>query len=475
MLLCACSSEGAAGGQGGDAGQGGDRSAGGGGIDAAGPIPPELCAEGFSAVDGGCEPILPGESCPPGMIAVPGDVSCRALAPCDWSRLPSGQTVVWVDQTFAGVGDGSQAAPFTTISEAIADSLTGSVIAIEAGRYLEDLFINRTLSFYGRCPAEVEIRGSGAQFAAVVIQGADAVTIADVAISSPQLGFAASGAEGIVLERVWIHDTGHIGLDVENGAGPTQLLMRDSLVEQSGHSAAFVFGADVTIERSLLRDVIPLSVADSFGRGITAEEDPMTVTAAVVRLTQSLVERVHDAAVTAAGAELWIAGSVVRDVAPLIADPRFGYGLAIQRGLSGARSAGDFRGSLIERVHEFGVYISSSDAAAEAMVVRNIVPRQSGEFGDAFAALGWEMEGAKLFVFSSLLQQNARAGVSAFGADVVIGNTLIDCNMLDLDREVLDGVDASFDDQGHNRCGCDGSYGDCKVVSTNLQPPEPLK
>src|SRR5262245_9244158 len=55
----------------------------GGGCEPAG-IPPEKCADGF-APDGtrGCLPILPADACGIRQLAVPGETSCRVVAPCE--------------------------------------------------------------------------------------------------------------------------------------------------------------------------------------------------------------------------------------------------------------------------------------------------------------------------------------------------------------------------------------------------------
>ncbi len=46
-------------------------------------VPHDGCGEGF-VHDGvyGCEPILPAEPCPPGLMAVPGDETCRSVMEC---------------------------------------------------------------------------------------------------------------------------------------------------------------------------------------------------------------------------------------------------------------------------------------------------------------------------------------------------------------------------------------------------------
>ena len=59
-------------------------------------VPSDGCGEGF-VHDGerGCEPLLPQEPCPPGLMAVPGDTVCREVAPCAperWGDIPDGRS-----------------------------------------------------------------------------------------------------------------------------------------------------------------------------------------------------------------------------------------------------------------------------------------------------------------------------------------------------------------------------------------------
>src|SRR5262245_46751914 len=64
-------------------------------------VPPDGCAEGF-VHDGeyGCESILPTEPCPPGLMAVPGEETCRTVMSCGagrWGDIPIDSTTVYVD------------------------------------------------------------------------------------------------------------------------------------------------------------------------------------------------------------------------------------------------------------------------------------------------------------------------------------------------------------------------------------------
>src|SRR5262245_29968428 len=46
-------------------------------------VPPERCTDGFEADGtGSCNPVLPADPCGPGEMAIPGETSCREVAPC---------------------------------------------------------------------------------------------------------------------------------------------------------------------------------------------------------------------------------------------------------------------------------------------------------------------------------------------------------------------------------------------------------
>ena len=57
-------------------------------------------------------------------------------------------------------GDGNEATPFGSVSEAEEAAADGSHIAIASGTYAETVFADgKSLSFWGTCPAEVNIDG----------------------------------------------------------------------------------------------------------------------------------------------------------------------------------------------------------------------------------------------------------------------------------------------------------------------------
>ncbi|MBW2457049.1 MAG: hypothetical protein JRI68_21215, partial [Deltaproteobacteria bacterium] len=137
-------------------------------------IPTEMCADGFEPAGQGCEPILPPEPCPKGLMALPGETICRSVMPCGsgkWGDLPVDASTEHVDASYAGGdSDGSAAKPWTTIGEALATAEPDVLIAIAEGSYAEDVVVSgKRVKLWGVCPEKVEVLGTGAELAAVVI------------------------------------------------------------------------------------------------------------------------------------------------------------------------------------------------------------------------------------------------------------------------------------------------------------------
>ena len=144
----------AGGGTGGDGGGGGD-----GATRPLAGVPEDACAPGF-APDGnmGCDAILPAQPCPRGTMAVPGETTCRPVAPCGsapWGTIPVDATTQYVDQNYVGgSNNGSAQRPWITIGEAVSVASDGGLVAVAEGTNVEDVDIaGRSVRHWGRCPA----------------------------------------------------------------------------------------------------------------------------------------------------------------------------------------------------------------------------------------------------------------------------------------------------------------------------------
>lgn len=109
-------------------------------------VPPSDCAAGFLP-DGkdGCEPILPPNPCAVGEMAIPGDTECHEVAPCGsdtWGDIPVEANTQFVDQAYSGGNsNGTQADPWITIQEAVDAAAPGAIVAVAAGSYEQDVWI----------------------------------------------------------------------------------------------------------------------------------------------------------------------------------------------------------------------------------------------------------------------------------------------------------------------------------------------
>src|SRR5262245_23311258 len=124
-------------------------------------VPPGMCGEGFTHDgDVGCDPVLPAQPCTRGQMAVPGETECHVVAPCaagTWGDIVVDGDTEFVDQSFAGSSDGSMAAPWKTIGDAVGNATDGSLVAIAQGSYVEDVGVSgKTLRVRGVCPERVE-------------------------------------------------------------------------------------------------------------------------------------------------------------------------------------------------------------------------------------------------------------------------------------------------------------------------------
>ena len=396
-------------------------------------VPPDGCGGGF-AHDGdrSCEPVLPPDPCPPGMIAVPGETSCHELAPCGsgkWGDIPVEATTEYVDAAYAGMdSDGSPAKPWTTIKQAFnAAWPPGAVIAVAAGSYVEDVVLHsKRVRLWGRCPQLVEIVGTGTELAAVMVRKNIPMTeVHNLAITGSGVGIFVSGSEDVLLDRVWVHHTASRGLDVEDAFGPTSVLVTSSLLEQTREVGAHVSGSRVTALGTVVRGTLT-TAAGAGGRGVNAQASSVTGARADLTLRASLLDANHDLGVFVVDSDATIEASVVRGTLP--ASQGDGRGIAIQNGgAPGERASLLLRTSLIEENRDMGVRIRASDATIESTVIRGTLPNATGGRGRGLAVQDDPSTGERsaVTVRTSVLDQNHEVGGAFSGSDATVEATVV--------------------------------------------------
>ncbi|KYF76712.1 hypothetical protein BE11_44050 [Sorangium cellulosum] len=414
-------------------------------------VPPVACGQGFEP-DGrrGCDPILPEGMCPPGQMAIPGESECREVAPCgdgDYGAIPVEATTQFVNGAYTGTdSDGTRARPWKRIQQGIDNARAGAIVAVAAGSYAEDVRIrSRRVRLWGRCPALVEVVGTGEEVAtlAVVDGAASGSEVRALAITGPELGLFTTGASDVLVEGVWIHDTRSEGLHVEDTLGPTSVAVKASLVEAAEQVAVGLIGSETTIETTVVRDTRP-GRGGTNGLGIVAQNSAQE--RATLTLRRSLVERNRTIGVYILGADATMEASVVQGTQPQ-GDGRFGRGLSIEYDPNTReRASVTVRASLLSQNHELGMLVAASDATVEASVVQGSRAQSDGTRG---AGIEIEDDGmgsrATLALRSSLLESNHGVGLRVEGSDAAVDAVVVRDTQPGLDGAFGRGIEVSSD------------------------------
>jgi hypothetical protein len=304
------------------------------------------CPTGWREVDGHCDPWPEGgaEDCPLGQAHFPGGTGCEVVGdPCPSgafaSDLPAG--TVYVDASATG-GDGTMAAPFTTIADARASLPGGSgTIALARGAYDEDVRVESgDVTLIGACASETSLtRTMGETPRAIASARGGQLTIRNLRIFGAEIGVAAiTNADSVLtLEGVQID-------------GTTSAL------------AVAWDDAQLVIRDSVLRDTENGTQVDWTGRGVQFIDN------GVVTLERVVMERIRDVAILGARASISLSDVAIRGVEPLLSAEK---GRAIE--ISGATTA-NLERVVVEDAHEVAILAGQEGTmlTGEDLVVRRI-------------------------------------------------------------------------------------------------------
>lgn len=220
-------------------------------------VPDGKCGTGFeSDGNGGCIAIFPASPCAKGTMAIPGESSCDQVSPCGsapWGDIPVEASTQYVDASFAGTSDGSASKPWTTVQQAIDAAESGAIVVIADGSYVGSLMVkNKPVRLWGRCPASVE-SGSPSGSAALATVRASGTEIHALAMTGPGDAVAVQAATGVLLDHVWVHDTGYSAVYATGATHPISRAT-DSLIEkETSGGSVYIVGSSISIARTMMR------------------------------------------------------------------------------------------------------------------------------------------------------------------------------------------------------------------------------
>jgi hypothetical protein len=225
-----------------------------------------------------------------------------------------------------------------------------------------------------------------------------------------------------------------IDLNAQSGA-PSNVVIRQSVVERSHDHGVFVLGSELLVEDSVVRDGATSGLKESPGVGIGLWP-PAVLPVPVVGATRSkatirssMVSGNALAGILVMSSEATIEATVVRDTEAWAYDQREGRGLDVEDWpAADDRSEATVRWSLLARNHECGVAVAGSDAQLEATVVRDTLARPAdlgGGRGLNVQADPVSGRRASVGVLSSLFADNREIGLAVLGSDAVVEHSVV--------------------------------------------------
>lgn len=383
-----------------------------------------------------CEPLVDG-TCP-----VVGQAGCRPLGDAcpagDWPDVPGDPVYALAG---AAGGDGSQAAPFGTISEAVAAAAPGDVVVIGAGTYLESVSITSDLTLWGKCAGEVVVQAPGPYSGAGAIEvvGGSTVAVHNLRITGEQNGLLVDAPDvQVQLRGVWIHEATSRGVSVINGSatlsgvlvtstrmnpsggggvgvsawGEAARIRVESTTIENNPSAGIVAGSDAPEIGAAAVELADVAVRETYGRPGDATWGMGCYVAAGARATgeRILLDHNHLGGISACdpGTKIDLSDLVVQDTVPVAGDPVTGMGVEVMYAQAILRRA------LIRGNHIAGVLFYREGALGDLEDL--VVADSRGSPASGMFGRGLDVEiGARVTLRRGLLERNREEGVMVEG------------------------------------------------------------
>ncbi|MFH2009298.1 MAG: right-handed parallel beta-helix repeat-containing protein [bacterium] len=445
------------------------------------------CSTGFTDDGvGGCEPTLPAADCGDGSLAVLGNAACETIRDCGtgtWGNITLDASTIFVDGSYGGGGsDGSQGAPYVTLTAALAVASAGDRIALAEGVYQESVSLGDAIAIEGRCPELVTLQGisgggndsppvtiqttaAGAAVRGVRLESsASGVVLNEVAdVELTDLEIADTGLYGVlmqrgssaVLTRVKIAGAGSAGVMLYGGAvelnqcvvrgtvpapdgslgrgvdagcdyfgtgGCPDLAVHASVISGNREAGILISGGSVVISDSLIRDTRANQNNGLAGIGVQAQCDTSASDCPTLAITGSVVTGNRSAGVMALGESTVIQDTVISNTLPQDGDQRLGNGLVAQCDTSlGVCGDITISCSTVDGNRAAGITLSGLNAFVESTIIRGTLAQQSDNLGGEGLLLQCEYfsrECTDASIVDTKIVQNSLTGVFLYGATV---------------------------------------------------------
>ena len=346
--------------------------------------------------------------CDSGQLDVDGDCVPAACGTGTWGELQTDESTVYVDIMAAEGGDGSQAAPFTSIQTGLdaAGAAGGGLVAVAAGSYPETLELGRSheeVRLVGRCSELVVVDASagdeGSSGIFVDVKASE-VEVSGVTVHGSHSVGLLVGSGTVTMQDSQVADSGYVGVVAyQAGLYATSLTMESC--EVVGSTMVGVGAADSGTTVSLLETSIRDTQPDGYGQlgcGIQVYGGASLV-AEVCN-----IEGNQAAGVIALEADTLVTLRDTTIQGTLPNEKGGGYGLEISDGASLVAETCEIAGNSADGVLAVG---SGATVSLRGTCIRDTQPNLHGEGG-----YGVEVRyGANLSAESCLVTGNSSVGI----------------------------------------------------------------
>ncbi len=348
----------------------------------------------------GCRDRTPREPCNGATREAVGSAACVPVGDCDAPFPPPGAIIV--DGASAVV----DATHKRTIGAAIAVAAPGTVVAVEAGSYAENLSLDRDVTIVGRCPAKVSLQGTGLAAQGIRVLSGRAVVRGITVRNQPTVGVSVAPFAAVELEDVVLEDNGMAGVSLSDGDA-TAKIARSVIrgTRQSSVSGEGGWGANAQAGSTLTITDVAFSGNQSSGVRLSTQSKG-TLDGVVIRGTRR--NRVYD----------------------------FGRGLSVIRGAQAKMT----RSALLDNA-EVSIVVGDESARLDMsdVVIRDTVPSEGGGlFGRALNLHGGaRVEGTRVWIHDN---RDAAVMVAEVGSHLTLRSSVVSGTALDRDGHVGRGV-----------------------------------
>jgi len=348
----------------------------------------------------GAEP----QDCPPDQVHWPDGEGCERVGPVcpdgEWAKdLPAGAIHVRAGEP-AG-GDGTRAAPFGMVADALGAANDGDVVALSTGRFDEAVVVRGAITLRGACVGGTVVASTTPSEIEGTILLARGATVQDLTVAGDRLGVRANpSTERATIRSVVVDAADGVGIVV----GGTAALLEDVVVRgtRGGPLGSFGYGLDVEAGADVELDHVSLEQ----NRGVA-----LVVGASTVR-----------------GTDLVLKGTLGRST-----DLRAGYGMQVLE-----NSTIDVERLVAHRNKAIAVVIvgpNTTMRAADVWVADTLAQESDGLNGLGLNVFGGSLVELERATFSS----NRTFGISAAESATVVTAT---------DLVVQDGLEQESDGLG---------------------------